>query len=256
MSQDAPLARAHALTAPEPAAHTPDEEMPMRSNFLLSLPLALLVAVGCNNAPAPANAAPIDAKVAEVVKPAEVKPAEVKPEVKLAAADPAKTAAAAEEEGCIYKDAHQDKPHDEADCPHGGGEHGAPAGTGTPGHYGAAFALKQVEPLGKVLAAKGDLKDPVLVSGEVESVCQKKGCWLVVKDGEAHARILMKDHAFTVPMDTKGKPVVVEGTLEARTFNEAQVKHLEKDAGGDPTAVAGERTEYVLTATGIELKNS
>ena len=220
----------------------------MRSNFLLSLPLALLVVVGCNNTPAPANA---EAKIAEIVKPAEVKPAEVK----LAAAEPAKTAAA-EEEGCIYKDANQDKPHDEADCPHGGGEHGAPAGAGTPGHYGAAFALKQVEPLGKVLAAKGDLKDPVLVSGEVESVCQKKGCWLVVKDGEAHARILMKDHAFTVPMDTKGKPVVVEGTLEARTFNEAQVKHLEKDAGGDPTAVAGERTEYVLTATGIELKNS
>jgi hypothetical protein len=220
----------------------------MRSNFLLSLPLALIVAAGCNNAPAPA--AKVEAKVAEVVNPAEVKPAEVK----LAAADPAK-AAAAEEEGCIYKDANQDKPHDEADCPHGGGE-GAPAGTGTPGHYGAAFTLKQVERLGKVLAAKGDLKDPVLVSGEVESVCQKKGCWLVVKDGEAQARILMKDHAFTVPMDTKGKPVVVEGLLEARTFNEAQVKHLEKDAGGDPTAVAGERTEYVLTATGIELKDA
>ena len=77
-----------------------------------------------------------------------------------------------------------------------------------------------------------------------------------MKDGEAQARILMKDHAFTMPMDTKGKPVVVEGTIEARTFNEAQVKHLEKDAGRDPAAVAGERTEYVLTATGIELKNS
>ncbi len=222
----------------------------MRSNFLLSLPLALLVAAGCNNAPAPAAPAPADVKVAEV-KPADVKPADVK----LAAAEPDKAAAAAEEEGCIYKDAHQDKPHEEAGCPHGDGE-AAPTGTTTPGHYGAAFALKEAKPLGQILAAKGDMKDPVQVSGEVESVCQKKGCWLVVKDGEAHARILMKDHAFTVPMDTKGKPVVVEGTLEARTFNEAQVKHLEKDGGGDPAAVAGERTEYVLTATGIELKNS
>jgi hypothetical protein len=215
----------------------------MRSNFLLSLPLALLVVVGCNNAPTPAAATPVDAKVAEVVKPAEVKPAEVK----LAAAEPDK---AAEEEGCVYKDA--EKPHEEAGC---GGEP-VPTGNGTPGHYGAAFALKDAKPLGQVLAAKGDMKAPVLVSGEVESVCQKAGCWLVVKDGEAHARILMKDHAFTVPMDTKGKPVVVEGTLEARTFNEAQVKHLEKDGGGDPAAVAGERTEYVLTATGIELKNA
>lgn len=223
----------------------------MRSNFLLSLPLALLVAAGCNNAPAPAAQVPAEVKVAEVAKPAEVKPAEVK----LAAAEPDKAAAAAEEEGCIYKDAHQEKPHDEAGCPHGG-EPGAAPGSTTPGHYGAAFALKETKPLAQILAAKGDMKDPVQVSGEVESVCQKKGCWLVVKDGEAHARILMKDHAFTVPMDTKGKPVVVEGTLEARTFNEAQVKHLEKDGGGDPAAVAGERTEYVLTATGIELKNS
>ena len=119
------------------------------------------------------------------------------------------------------------------------------------------FALKDNKPLSQVLAsAKAGLKDPVQVTGEVESVCQKKGCWLVVKDGEAQARVLMKDHAFTIPMDTKGKPVVVEGTIEARTFNEAQVKHLEKDAGKDPAAVSGERTEYVLTATAIELKNS
>jgi len=66
----------------------------------------------------------------------------------------------------------------------------------------------------------------------------------------------MKDHGFTVPMDSKGKPVVIEGTIEARTFNEAQVKHLEKDAGKDPAAVSGERTEHVLTATAIELKNT
>jgi hypothetical protein len=231
----------------------------MRPNFLLSLPLAsLLLAAGCTNAPAPAAQASADVKVTDV-KPAEVKPAEVKPaDVKLAAAEPAKGAES--EEGCIYKDAHQDKPDDEAGCPHGAGEDGAAAGTGTPGHYGAAFALKETKPLSQILAsakdAKDGLKDPVQVSGEVESVCQKKGCWLVVKDGEAQARILMKDHAFTVPMDTKGKPVVVEGVLEARTFSEAQVKHLEKDGGGDPAAVAGERTEYVLTATGIELKNS
>ncbi len=219
----------------------------MRSNFLLSLSLVGLLAAGCDNTPAPVAQAPAEVKAAEV-KPAEVKPAEVK----VASAEPAK---AAEEEGCIYKDAKPD--HEEAGCPHGDGGHGDAAGTATPGHYGAAFALKEAKPLGQILAsAKDGLKDPVQVSGEVESVCQKKGCWLVVKDGEAQARILMKDHAFTVPMDTKGKPVVVEGTLEARTFNEAQVKHLEKDAGKDPAAVAGERTEYVLTATGIELKNS
>lgn len=220
----------------------------MRSKLLLSLPLTcMLLAAGCTSAPAPAASAD-KPPAAEPARPAELaKPAETK----LAAAEPK---ADAEEEGCIYKDAAKEK-HDEADCPHGGG-HGEAAGSATPGHFGAVFALKDPKPLAQVLAGAKEFKEPVQVSGEVDSVCQKKGCWMVMKDGEAQARILMKDHAFTMPMDTKGKPVVVEGTIEARTFNEAQVKHLEKDAGRDPAAVAGERTEYVLTATGIELKNS
>ena len=43
---------------------------------------------------------------------------------------------------------------------------------------------------------------------------------------------------------------------QARTFTEAQVKHLEKDAGKDPAAATGERTEYVLTASGVKIQNS
>lgn len=207
--------------------------------------LSLLLAVGCDNAAKPAQPAPVAAAPAVPAAPAASAPSA---ETKVAAADPAR----ADEEGCIYKDAHKEE---EAGCPHGGAEHTAPA-SNTPGHFGAVFAIKETKPLSQVLAAGKEFKDPVQVSGQVDSVCQKKGCWLVVKDGEAQARILMKDHSFTVPMDSKGKPVIVEGTIEARTFNEAQVKHLEKDAGKDPAAVAGERTEYVLTATAVELKNS
>ena len=206
--------------------------------------LSLLLAVGCDSAAKPTEPAPVAAAPAASAVPA----TPVAAETKVAAADPAK----ADEEGCIYKDTQKDE---EAGCPHGGAEHTAPANA-TPGHFGAVFAIKETRPLSQVLAAGKEFKDPVQVSGQVDSVCQKKGCWLVVKDGEAQARILMKDHSFTVPMDSKGKPVIVEGTIEARTFNEAQVKHLEKDAGKDPAAVAGERTEYVLTATAVELKNS
>jgi len=220
----------------------------MRTTILLSLPLTLLLALlamGCDNKPAqPAPAAaPAVAAVPAAVPAVPAVPADAK------LADAAK---AAEEEGCIYKDAQKEE---EAGCPHGGAEHAAPAST-VPGHFGAVFAIKETRPLAQVLASGKEFKDPVQVSGQVDSVCQKKGCWLVVKDGEAQARILMKDHSFTVPMDSKGQKVVVEGTIEARTFNEAQVKHLEKDAGKDPAGVAGERTEYVLTATAIELKNT
>ena len=121
------------------------------------------------------------------------------------------------------------------------------------GHFGAPFAVAAAVPLTSAIgsAAAG----PVLVSGTVEAVCQKKGCWMVVKDGTNTARVMMKDHAFAVPIDARGKAVLVEGELTKRTFNEAQVKHLEQDRGGDPNAVAGARDEHVLMAPAVEIKS-
>ena len=226
----------------------------MRKICLLSLSLVLAPVVGCSGASAPAaqsDKTPAAEPAATPTATPAATPAAI-PEMDAKVADAAKAA----EEGCIYNEAKAaDKHEEEPGCPHGEGA-AQPPGAAT-GHFGAQFALKDTRPLSQVLAsAKAGLKDPVQVSGEVDSVCQKKGCWLVIKDGEAQARILMKDHAFTVPMDSKGKPVVVEGTIEARVFNEAQTKHLAKDAGKDPATVSGETTEYVVTATALELKNS
>jgi hypothetical protein len=153
-----------------------------------------------------------------------------------------------DEEGCIYAEGEKDQ-GEQAECPHGANE-AAPAG-GNEGHFGAPFTLADAQPLGTAVEGKPD--GTVLVRGEVEAVCQKKGCWMVIKDGVQSARVLMKDHGFAVPMDSRGKKARVEGTLTSRTFTEAQVKHLEQDAGKDPAKVAGQRTEHVLTATGIEI---
>ena len=73
-------------------------------------------------------------------------------------------------------------------------------------------------------------------------------------DATVQARVIMKNHAFAVPFDGKGKTARVEGVLSSRTFTPAQVQHLAKDAGQDPATVeAKPRTEWVLTATGVEL---
>ena len=110
-------------------------------------------------------------------------------------------------------------------------------------------------------AVKGAAATPseasTLVSGEVTAVCQAKGCWMVLRDAAdatVQARVIMKNHAFAVPFDGKGKTARVEGVLSSRTFTPAQVQHLAKDAGQDPATVeAKPRTEWVLTATGVEL---
>lgn len=150
------------------------------------------------------------------------------------------------EEGCIHEAAHQKHGEGEG-CDHGG--HAAP--TESTGHFGAQFALADSQPLSTVLAG-GVPSDAVRVSGTVEAVCQKKGCWMVIKDGDVQARVLVKDHAFAIPMDGKGKAATVEGTLEAKELSEANVAHLKQD-GDDTLAGDGARQEYFLHATAVEL---
>ncbi len=152
-----------------------------------------------------------------------------------------------EHAGCIYADGEKGE-HAECDR---NAEPDAPKQSS--GHFGAPFASAKAMPL--AAAVEAGKPGTVLVSGTVEAVCQKKGCWLVVKDGTQSARVMMKDHAFAVPIDCRGKAVQVEGELQSRTFEEAQVKHLEEDKGGDPSKVTGARTEHVLMATGVKIES-
>ncbi len=210
--------------------------------------LAVLMAAGCTG------------KAEDQAKPAAAKPAvasndKADPAASPSAATPAGHEADADGKGCIY--AEGEKGNDPS-CPHPGGEGAEPQGPASgEGHFGQAFtkAEGEAKPLGEVLAQAEIPEGPLLIRGEVEAVCQKKGCWMVVKDGDKSARVLMKDHGFAVPMDCRGKTTTIEGTLASRTFNEAQVKHLEKDGGGDPSKVSGERTEHVLTASGVRIQS-
>jgi hypothetical protein len=159
-------------------------------------------------------------------------------------------ATAEPESGCI----HEEKPaHAEGE----GCDHGAVATpTGSTGHFGAAFAVAESKPLAAVLASGvagiPEGGTPVKVTGTVGKVCQKKGCWMVITDGEVTARVLVADHAFAIPMDGEGKAAIVEGTLEVKELTEANVAHLKQD--GDSTIKGGAaRQEFFLHATAVEL---
>lgn len=175
--------------------------------------------------------------------------------MKLAPVTAAAQAQADGEEGCIYVDGTKGKDGLECPAPALGGPGEPDAPPDGDGHFGAKFTLAKPVPLTDAVKSATDSASTVLVSGEVEAVCKKKGCWMVIKDGTESARVLMKDRAFAVPMDCRGKQVRIEGTLASRTFTEKQVKHLAKDGGGNPDAVSGERTEHVLTATGIFIQS-
>ena len=245
---------------------SPNKENIMIRNLVSISLLALLTAcaapaekaAGADETPTPEA---ITEKAPEVKVNAEAKPsAEKAPATTaVAAKSDAPSSCGGGEKGkdcanpdCVYAGEKQLKPED-PNCPHVIDETAtAQAPSKAPNHFGATFALIANQPLSKSLTTKPETA--IQVTGTIDKVCKKKGCWMVLKDGESQARVLMKNYGFTVPLDCDGKQAAVEGTIKTRVFTEGQVKHLAEDGGEDPSKVTGTRTEYVITASGIRIQ--
>mgnify|MGYP000035329558 CR=1 FL=1 len=127
------------------------------------------------------------------------------------------------------------------------------------GHFGAAFTVKE-DPiaLSAVIDKVDDHADKTIkVSGKVDKVCKKKGCWMVLKSDKADqdgVRITMKDYGFFVPKQCDGQDAIVEGTISKKVVKEAMRKHLAEDQGKDPSGIKGDTVEVTIVANGIEIK--
>ncbi len=74
----------------------------------------------------------------------------------------------------------------------------------------------------------------VKVSGKVNEVCQKKGCWMTLvaeQPGQPEMRVTFKDYAFFMPKDLTGKRVVVEGYAYVDETPVDVLRHYAEDAG-------------------------
>ncbi len=129
-----------------------------------------------------------------------------------------------------------------------------PAGQG-PEHWGAPFTLTNSEPL-QTLVANPDpyVGKEVRVVGEVTTVCQKKGCWMVLRaDGGDVVRVTMKDHAFGVRKDLAGATAHVQGTVVRKAVDPETVAHYRSESDGGDVPEEG-RTEVIeLVASAVEV---
>lgn len=167
---------------------------------------------------------------------------------KSSSPSPTEAVVAADASECVYGHGTGECPHHDASDPP------KQVDDDDHGHYGEPFELGSSVSLGEAIANfDAHSAAPVRVEGTITSVCKRKGCWMVVTDGEATARVLFKDYGFTVPTDSESRHAEVEGLLATRTFTPKQAKHLEEDGGGNPQSVTDARTEYVLTATGVRI---
>lgn len=77
----------------------------------------------------------------------------------------------------------------------------------------------------------------VQLRAKVKQVCEKKGCWMVLDDGQGQIRVTFKDYSFFVPRKLNGQTVTVEGFLQKKTRSVAEQQHFLSDEGASPTRI-------------------
>lgn len=87
------------------------------------------------------------------------------------------------------------------------------------------------------LAGKDSIS--IKLTGIIEEVCQKKGCWMNMNIGNNQSmKVRFKDYAFFVPKDAAGKTVYIEGYAYNDTISVAEQKHYAEDAGDSKEEIA------------------
>ena len=96
----------------------------------------------------------------------------------------------------------------------------------------------------------------IKISGTVNKVCRRRGCWMILSEGEYHARVTFKDYKFFVPTDTYNQRSVVYGVLSEHTLSEKMAKHYADDAGQNSSHISGPQKEYSIEAVAVYLENA
>jgi Domain of unknown function (DUF4920) len=118
--------------------------------------------------------------------------------------------------------------------------------------YGAAMpaepAVQTVADAAPQFAAM--IGQQVKMSGRIGTVCQAKGCWMMLTEGELSIRVKFGSDSFFIPKDSSGNAIAY-GVLEAIKMPLADAKHMAKDAGIDPDTVTEATQEFQLVATSV-----
>jgi hypothetical protein len=119
-------------------------------------------------------------------------------------------------------------------------------------YFGAPFTVADALPASQVLADPSKhAEGTVRMTGELADVCTKMGCWAVVRDGEGRSvRITMKDHAFGIDKDTKGRKVDVEGQLVSQKVDPKKLEHYASE-GATEHPEEGKDVAWSMVASSV-----
>lgn len=93
----------------------------------------------------------------------------------------------------------------------------------------------------------------------IAEVCSKKGCWMKLPlNNEKETMVKFKDYGFFMPLDSKGKVVIVEGKAFVQITPVDELKHYAEDAGKTAEEIAlitEPKKEMAFEANGALIKS-
>ncbi|GGH67472.1 hypothetical protein HNQ91_001649 [Filimonas zeae] len=134
-----------------------------------------------------------------------------------------------------------------------------PQGVASPGTiYGDSVTTENVRNINSLpQVLQSAQKANVKVSAKVLDVCPKKGCWMKLQVNDSTtAFVKMKDYGFFVPLDIKGKTVIIEGESFIKETSVQELRHYAEDAkktASEIEAITQPAREIRLTASGIRV---
>lgn len=124
------------------------------------------------------------------------------------------------------------------------------------GFYGESFKQENflaLDDLTQLLSGKDRVN--AVVKGKVESVCQKKGCWMnIVSDNGESIFVKFKDYGFFMPLDLAGKEVVMNGYAFTEVTSVEDLRHYAEDEGApkeEIDQILAPKEEFKFMASGV-----
>ncbi len=98
----------------------------------------------------------------------------------------------------------------------------------------------------------------VKFASSIADVCSKKGCWMKLPLNDSiQSMVRFKDYGFFMPLDSKGKEVIVEGKAYVKETSVDELRHYAEDAGKSKEEIAlitEPKREFAFEAHGVLMK--
>lgn len=128
-----------------------------------------------------------------------------------------------------------------------------------PGYLGEAIRIENALTGSQVKSMLSET-DSVWVSmkSTIVANCQSSGCWMDLDLGDGEViKVTFKDGNFTIPVDSEGKTVFVEGFATKEFIPVAMLKHYAEDDGKSQEeidAITEPEAAYTFEAIGVIIK--